>query len=238
NWQQRPTTGPLTSGRRNFGMAYDAVRQRVTLFGGENNSSPGPVDTEEWDGTAWAQASPVTSPTARYGVSMAFDDQRQRLVLFGGNTNGDQTWTRGQLGTVATATPFGNGCGNPPLALATAAGQRPVIGQNGGATLAGVPTTVAAVAIGWSRSQYGPFALPVTLGGIGMQGCDLLQSTDVFGLPAVATGPGSAEFTTALPNVLGLVGTRVYLQGYAFAPGANALSVIVSNGVEWFIGDL
>jgi hypothetical protein len=66
---------------------------------------------------------------------------------------------------------------------------------------------------------------------------DLLQSSEVLGLPAPITGPGAATFSVALPNIPGLVGLRVYLQGWASAPGVNAGNTITSNGVEWTIGD-
>ena len=79
---------------------------------------------------------------------------------------------------------------------------------------------------------------PVTLAGIGMPGCELLQSSDVLGLIAVPTSPSSLIFGQALPNALAIVGATVFLQAYAFAPGENEREVVVSNGVEWFIGDL
>lgn len=239
NWEQRASgSGPLLGGRYHYGMAFDEVRQRVVLWGGKNNSTPGPTDTEEWTGTSWLQASPAASPSARESPAMAFNTQTQRMVLTGGTIGGGETWTRGQFGTVGTATPFGAGCGAPALELSPAIGQPPVIGQSGGAILTNVPTVLAGMAIGWSRTQYGPFSLPVTLGGIGMQGCDLLQSSNVIGLTTAPIGAGTAAFATPIPNELALVGTTVYLQGYAYAPGVNTLEMIVSNGLEWFVGDL
>lgn len=240
-WQQRfPPSVPM-GGLISFGFAYDTSRQRTVLFAGRSSGQP-TNGTFEWDGNAWTQQFPVTSPSDRFGVAMAFDATRQRMVVFGGNgpagfpITAQMTWTRGQFGTVATAASYGSGCGAPALALLPAA--RPVLGQSGGATLDGAPTVVAAVAMGWSRTQYGPFSLPVTLGSIGMPGCALLQSSEVFGLSTAAAGPGSLDFALPLPNALSLAGARVYLQGYAFAPGANALQLVVSNGVEWFLGDV
>jgi hypothetical protein len=60
-------------------MAYDAARQRVVLFGGQDLG-----DTWEWDGVSWAQRNPAASPTARENHAMAYDAARQRVVLFGG----------------------------------------------------------------------------------------------------------------------------------------------------------
>jgi hypothetical protein len=53
------------------------------LFGGQN-SSGFLGDTWEWDGKAWAQINPTTSPSARRDHAMAYDSARQRVVLFGG----------------------------------------------------------------------------------------------------------------------------------------------------------
>jgi hypothetical protein len=236
-WQQRVTTGVLLSGRREHAMAYDAARQRVVLFGG-NPGGTLSADTVEWDGTVWTQAQPVVSPSARFGHAMAYDLTRQRLVLFSGAVSVADTWTRGTLGTPAVATAYGNGCGIPPVGFEPAPAARPIVGQNAGATITNVTTPLGAVAMGWSNSSYGPFTLPVTLGGIGMPGCDLLQSAEVLGLPATVATTTSLAFSLAIPPGPSLIGARVYLQAYVFAPGANALQVLVSNGIEWTFGDV
>ena len=70
-----------------------------------------------------------------------------------------------------------------------------------------------------------------------MPGCSLLQSTESGSLPAVFNGPGTAIYSLALPNWAALIGLPVYLQAWASAPGANTANVIVSNGVEWVIGN-
>ncbi|MBI5849451.1 MAG: hypothetical protein HZB39_00200 [Planctomycetes bacterium] len=43
-----------------------------------------PGDTWEWDGVAWAQRTPQTSPPARCCYAIAYDVTRARVVLFGG----------------------------------------------------------------------------------------------------------------------------------------------------------
>jgi len=69
-------------------MAYDTVRQRAVLFGG--NTGAGSTtglfssDTWEWDGGHWSLRTPVTSPPERAYHAMAYDAARQRVVLFGG----------------------------------------------------------------------------------------------------------------------------------------------------------
>jgi hypothetical protein len=75
-WTQKEDIGP--SPRLAHAMAYEAARQRVVLFGGEDNPN-----TWEWDGVAWTQVADM-GPPARWYFDMVYDDSRQRLVLFGG----------------------------------------------------------------------------------------------------------------------------------------------------------
>jgi len=70
-----------------------------------------------------------------------------------------------------------------------------------------------------------------------MPGCHLLHSNELFGLPVTPTVPGTLEFSYAIPNNGILLGVHVYLQAYCFAPGANPLEVIASNGIDWLIGN-
>jgi len=64
-------------------MAYDAVRQRVVLFGGKNATTTF-GDTWEWDGVDWIPLFPPTGPTPRSCPLMAWDSSRGRIVLHGG----------------------------------------------------------------------------------------------------------------------------------------------------------
>ena len=75
------------SGREAVAMAYDALRQKVVLFGGnaEFSDRGGELnDTWLWNGTAWKQKTPATSPPAREHAMMAFDAVSGKVVLFGG----------------------------------------------------------------------------------------------------------------------------------------------------------
>jgi hypothetical protein len=60
-------------------MVYDAARQRVVLFGG-NQVVSGTNDTWEWDGSAWTQVADM-GPSPRWSFGMTYDAFRQRLVL-------------------------------------------------------------------------------------------------------------------------------------------------------------
>lgn len=88
-WSLAASAGP--PGRDHHGMAYDAVRQRVVVFGGwdgETNRN----DTWEWDGDRWLRVS-ESGPTPRAAVGMTYDESDKMTLLFGGkdlkNTFGD-----------------------------------------------------------------------------------------------------------------------------------------------------
>ena len=82
--------------RSGEGMAYDAARGQVVLFGGGVSCCSGDFfnDTWTWDGHAWTLQHPATSPSARYLMGMAYDELRQEVVMFGGrDANGRPTDT-------------------------------------------------------------------------------------------------------------------------------------------------
>jgi hypothetical protein len=84
-WSQAaPATSPPA--RRDASMAYDPATRQLVLFGGVGpaHNSHALKDTWTWNGHNWTQASPVTSPSARFLPSMAYDAAQGGLVLFGG----------------------------------------------------------------------------------------------------------------------------------------------------------
>jgi len=88
------TANPITSPspRYGHGMAYDAARQVVFLFGGYSNNEGQMNDCWSWNGTVWAQETPATKPSARSDHAMVYDSTREEIVLFGGSSGGDETW--------------------------------------------------------------------------------------------------------------------------------------------------
>lgn len=236
-WEWSGTTYTLASlagpGARDAqAMTYDAQRGRIVLQGGYgNNSYFG--DTWEWDGSAWTQMA-TTGPTARTQHAMAYDDQLGKSVMFGGYNNpaalGD-TW---EWLVSSTAAAFGIGCGAPFLDMSSLANALPTINTTAQARLTNIPSSLAFVALGWSRTALGPFVLPIPLAG--MPGCEVLQSSEAAALPVTPNGHGAATFNLTIPNWPVLIGVHVYLQGWAYAPGANSGNTIVSNGLDWGIG--
>ncbi len=95
-WTERtpPTAPPMRLG---CGLAFDALRQRLVLFGGGVLQALD--DTWEWDGITWQQRATAARPAARSNGAMAFDLARGRCVLFGG-----EDAALGPFGTIYTDT--------------------------------------------------------------------------------------------------------------------------------------
>ena len=89
-WTQlTPTSAP--SARILASMVHDPVRGCFVLFGGWTSAlSIGTANNQTWefDGTAWAQATPTTSPPGLWKHGACFDLARNRLVVYGGARNG------------------------------------------------------------------------------------------------------------------------------------------------------
>ena len=91
-WTLKQNSGPAP--RFGHAMAYDEVRGRTVLFGGDNRGSSLLGDTWEWDGNDWTQANDV-GPGGRSGHAMAFSAPSVgatsfEALLFGGQ-NGAST---------------------------------------------------------------------------------------------------------------------------------------------------
>ena len=131
-------------------------------------------------------------------------------------------------------TSFGQGCGLARLNLAptsTASTSAPIT-----ATVTHGNGLLTVIALGLSRDTMpGLGALPFDLGAIGMTGCTLYQSSEVFGLSTQPSPtPQQADWTApALPA--GSLGMQFFGQAFAFAPNANALGVLSSNAVAWTV---
>jgi hypothetical protein len=83
-WANVSAPGPVA--RNGSAMAYDPLRQRILMFGGNNDAGTALGDTWQWDTVAktWAQLSLSPSPPARVGSRMVYDVANDRFVLQGG----------------------------------------------------------------------------------------------------------------------------------------------------------
>jgi hypothetical protein len=80
SWTLLSDSGPPT--REGHGMAYDAARHRLVVFGG-NAGYVSRGDTWEWDGQTWSQRA-ANGPSPRSLVNMVYDAAIGHVVLFGG----------------------------------------------------------------------------------------------------------------------------------------------------------
>jgi hypothetical protein len=239
SWTQ-VTTASSPNARDSHAMVYDSGRGKVVLFGGGGIAGLG-NDTWEYDGVNWTQISPTaSSPGAHWDHAMAYDSVRGKVVMFGGLGSaglGNDTWEYdGGVPFIATATPYGTGCGTPALDFTPTS--NPILGTTAGALISNAPNQFAGVVMGWSDTHLaGAPLLPLDLAFIGMPGCSMLVSNEVIGLPTTQLTASTLQFDYAIPSSLVLLGAHVYVQAYCVAPGANPLQVIVSNGIDWLIGN-
>ncbi|HOW51115.1 MAG TPA: kelch repeat-containing protein [bacterium] len=88
-WIDRTPTGLMPTTVTGYAVAYDPVREKAVLFGGQDNEGFC-NDTWEWDGTTgeWTDRTPATVPPIwpmeRGDHTMLFDPARNRTILFGG----------------------------------------------------------------------------------------------------------------------------------------------------------
>jgi hypothetical protein len=91
-WMQaKPTASPAA--RLLHAMAYDPVRQRTVVFGGNKAYTGDTAETWEWDGKNWRERKPKTTlPTKDYMFSMAFHAGIGRTIVYGGAIT-NETWS-------------------------------------------------------------------------------------------------------------------------------------------------
>ncbi len=98
-WQPIEVTGPLPTPRFDASLTYDALENRMILFGGSTGSG---LFNDVWEydldsgSLGWNQlATSGTPPSPRSGVAAVIDPINNRLVTFGGCTSAgvvNETW--------------------------------------------------------------------------------------------------------------------------------------------------
>lgn len=137
----------------------------------------------------------------------------------------------------ATTATYGVGCGTPPMAFQPTAA--PLVTGSLSGTVTNTPTPLCVIAVGLSKTSIpGIGALPFDLGLIGMPGCTLYQSAEVFGLSTQpSTTPFVSDWSIPVPGGSIALGLHIYAQAFTVAPGANSLQLIASNGVGYRVGN-
>jgi hypothetical protein len=234
-WDGMQWTQSLSVVGRNYhAMAYDALRERLVVFGGTEGFGTPTLTTLEREGTRWMIRTPP-SPPARFLPAMAYDRARNRMLLFGGGGLSD-TWEY-HTTPIPTYTPFGSGCtgsaGVPTLAAVP--GARPWTGSTFTVELRALPLGASAFMFtGFSNTTWGPFALPLPLAAYGMPGCSLLAAPDVVYPFAVSGTVG--QWDLPIPTNTSLVGVTFFNQGIVLDRPANQAGAVLSNAAGGVIG--
>jgi hypothetical protein len=92
DWTQaQPLVSPPP--REGAAMTFDSKRGRIILFGGRIRNVEGGTnvysDTWSWDGSAWTQLQPATTPDGRTAAAMSYDPLRDQIVMAGGTNKVD-----------------------------------------------------------------------------------------------------------------------------------------------------
>ena len=93
---QAEATQSCPGPRSEMGLAYDAARRVVVLFGGTDMNGVGLNDTWTWDGAMWTHETPPRFPQRRESPMLAYTAVGKRVVMFGGLGPGglrNETWT-------------------------------------------------------------------------------------------------------------------------------------------------
>lgn len=103
---QDPEGDGEPAARREFGLAYDASRQRTVLYGGFRSLNAAAFDdTWEWNGQSWRRITPVDpegdgDPPPVRAAAMTYDADRQKVVLLSGSEQVESApgvWIRGEF---------------------------------------------------------------------------------------------------------------------------------------------
>jgi len=95
-------------------------------------------------------------------------------------------------------------------------------------------STAAVMSLGISKTNLGPFQLPLSLAPFGMPGCWLYHSYDVQWVFSMKNGSGT--FSLSIPRDRKLIGSRTHLQAMVLSPNANAAQLLSSNAGTMLIG--
>ncbi|MFO1077231.1 MAG: PKD domain-containing protein [Planctomycetota bacterium] len=129
---------------------------------------------------------------------------------------------------------FGSGCPSSLGISHLTANAQPVIGTTMSATIDNLPTNVAIMLTGLSKTSWLLGALPFDLSVYGAPGCFLRVSPDA-NLLLLGSG-NQALWPFTIPNAAGLVGVNMYSQAVVLSPGTNAAGAVGSDAAAMMIG--
>jgi formylglycine-generating enzyme required for sulfatase activity len=234
--------GPFA--RKQHAMGFDAVAERVVVFGGDRGSTGVGNDSWAFDGANWVGLTAGAANPSVRAKSVVASTASGRLRVFGGvaaNTYANDVWEL-NVPVLPRAFEYGAACvgSGGPLELRLNAGTQAAIGTTLGMKMTGMLSPFAAGVgfYGLSRTSVSGIPLPVDLGLVGIPGCNAYNSADnsmPLGLPSGT--PLSTAWNLAIPNDSYFLGIDVYLQGLALEGFGYPRFATVTNGVGMRIGN-
>ena len=230
--------------RSQHAMGYDAVAERVVVFGGRLVSSIASYDLWAFDGANWVGLNGSTRLPSPRSRSQAASSPNGRVQTFGGLTVSgyvNDVWEF-SLPVLPRAAEYGVACNGSggPLELRLLAGTQPAIGANFAMQMTGMLSPFAAGVgfVGFSRTSVSGIPLPVDLAVVGIPGCYAYNSADFdmpIGLPSGA--PFATAWNVAIPNENYLLGLDLYFQALALEGFGYPRFATATNGVEARLGN-
>ena len=137
---------------------------------------------------------------------------------------------------IGSAKPFGLGCLGSNGKLTLSVSGDPEIGRTQWFRMDnGLPQSVALLLIGFSKTSWGPFRLPLDLNSFGATGCKLYTSPDI--ILAFPTGQrGTITVPLRHPANPVYLGLRFFTQFFCLDSKANAWGATYSNAVATLLG--
>jgi formylglycine-generating enzyme required for sulfatase activity len=230
--------------RSQHAMGYDAVAERVVVFGGSKAGGTAANDVWAFDGANWVGLfGSTTLPSAR-ARSQAVTAQNGRVQVFGGAANGaflNDAWELG-VPVLPRAFEYGAACigSGGPLELRLVPGTQAAIGTTLAMRMTGMTLSFAVGFgfAGFSRTSVGGIPLPVDLAVVGIPGCNAYNSADInFSLGLPSGTPFATAWNVAIPNDGYFLGLDLYFQAIALEGFGFSRFATATNGVETRLGN-
>ena len=174
-------------------------------------------DAVAWGFVGGTGSSYVTPPALQSGAAYLH-------VAAGYNT------LMGLVGSESRYVTFASGCAGSLPSSSLIPRDTPRIGETLQVTLSNLPTSVAMIAMGWSKVTPG-----ASLAFLGMPNCAAHVTLDGV---ALLTGTGNeAVWTLPIPYQAALLGVHFHNQAFVLDPAAgNAIGAVVSDAAEAVVG--
>ncbi len=223
------------TGRYWHAAAFNSDANSILVHGGfyqMYNSNNGPLaDAWRVSGQSSSSLSLGGDPGARYRHIMVHSDRARVTLMLSGVK---EVWA---LGFEADVVPYGFGCGSSALNLVQDPSAPPIVGASARVEVVNSALGVAFLAIGSNKDWHAGFPLPLPLDGLGMPGCRIWGSADLYSAWLMGiNSSGVPDLSIPIPNNREFLGASLFLQGWAPAPTQNAAGFATSNGLHWVFG--